>query len=156
MSSVIKVRHSDTTILLSGVPLTHFPDTGSYLTFEPSVPDASMTTGLNETAVVVVNDSTKYIVAITVIPGTKTDAILSGARRVQRQLSSILSFSASWPGSKFTSITFAIISVASRELAADSQPVVVYTCEGLFPIADVFALAAPENITADQLLAAVK
>lgn len=147
----IVVRPGDAVILVSGRPMTDFPQAGVFISSEKFSPNSAHTEGLNGTTVTVRSNGKSRRVTMTLIQGSDDDVFMQNAAAALQQTNKVLSLSITYLGVEQISGNLDVETEPTRELAGDSLPNAVWTLTGAFPVFKMINLEAPEVLTEDEI-----
>ncbi len=150
-NQAIPIRVEDTDIRVAGRRLTDFPSTGTYVSTEKFSPNAIVIEGLNNTWVAVGSNGTVRRVTITVIQHSDDDVFLANSIKALQEGPNVLPVSIKYGAMVAISAGTVNETEPTRELAADGSPNMVYVFTGSFPGLGLVALAAPHELTEDEI-----
>jgi len=151
--NTIIVRSGDVFILVGGVRITDMPAVGTYASIEKMTARSAATEGQHNTVTYARQSSSMYRLTLTVIQGSDSDVWLAGTIKALDATNSVVPVSITHKGMKYVSGNCDIETEPTRALAGDSNPDVVYTLVGIFPIAKVVAFGEPVQLDETQISA---
>lgn len=127
--------------------LTNFPSTGTYISIEKDTEDSVPMSGQHNTLTHVENNDDLHRMTVTLMQGHEDDAFMMAALAGQRALAAVFPVSLTYFGVNYSSVNCRISKKATREIAADSIPNVVYVLAGTFPGIAVASFAQPTSMS---------